>query len=129
MKAAVAGELTGLQANVGEASAALERLRRTADWRAMPWGGALVLLVVALTLGGFWLLTPSRQEMIAFRAERAKLKAAVDALVSRGGRADLKTCGARGEHLCARSISMWARPEKISDTLSLGLSRTRPPKG
>ena len=102
MKVAVAAELTGLQANVGEASAALQRLRRAADWRAMLWGGALALLVIALALGGFWLLTPSRQEMIALRAERALLKAAIDAWANRRGRADLKTCGTSGEHLCVR---------------------------
>ena len=102
MKVAVAAELTGLQAHVGEASAALQRLRRAADGRAALWGGALVLLVVAMTLGGFWLLTPSRQEMIDLRAERAQLQAVVDGLATRGGRADLKTCGAQNEHLCVR---------------------------
>ena len=39
---------------------------------------------------------------MALRAERAQLQAVVDALASRGGRADLKTCGARGEHICVR---------------------------
>ena len=99
VKEAVTSELSGLQANVGQASAALEILRRAADWRSALWGGALMLLVTALTLGGFWLLTPSRQEMIALRAERAQLQAAVDLFASRGGRADLRPCDA---HLCVR---------------------------
>ena len=99
VKEAVTTELSGLQANVGEASAALQRLRRAADWRATLWSGALVLLVMALTLGGFWLLTPARAEMIALRAERAQLQAAIDLFASRGGRADLRPCD---EHLCVR---------------------------
>jgi hypothetical protein len=58
--------------------------------------------VAGITLGGFWLLTPSREELKALRAERAQLQGAIDELAQRGGRADFKTCGVGNAHLCVR---------------------------
>jgi hypothetical protein len=45
-----------------EAPQTLEVMRCAADWRQMLTGVALAVLVVGITLGGFWLLTPSREE-------------------------------------------------------------------
>ena len=84
------------------AAAALDALRRAANWRQMLLGGALAVLVVGITLAGFWLLTPSRDELKELRAERAQLQSAIDLLASRGGRADFKICGVGNAHLCVR---------------------------
>ena len=78
VKTAVTSELAGIEAQVTRTRAALETLRRAVDWRTTLWSAVLVLLVIALTLGGFWLLTPSRAEMIEWRAERAQLHAAIE---------------------------------------------------
>ena len=65
-------------------------------------GGALVALAIAVTLLGFWLLTPSPAEMNRLRDKRATLQANIDDLAARGVRADFKKCGAQSEHLCVR---------------------------
>ena len=98
----LAKELKAIELQVAQTTASLDRMRRAADWRQILMSGGLALLVVVITLGGFWLLTPSRDEMTRLRAEREQLQAAVDLLASRGGRADLKTCGTSTEHLCVR---------------------------
>jgi hypothetical protein len=69
-------------------------LRRSSGWRL---GGAGGRHHVKLT--GLWLLTPSREELKALRAERAQLQASVDLLASHGGRWDFKSCGVGNTHL------------------------------
>ena len=98
----LAKELKAIELQVSQTTASLERMRRAADWRQILMGGGLATLVVVVTLGGFWMLTPSREEMTRLRAERDQLQTAVDLLASHGGRAELKTCGATTEHLCVR---------------------------
>jgi len=95
-------ELLGLSDQVRKTTAALEGLRRAADWRQLLLATGLSVLVVLITLGGFWVFTPSPAEMSRLRAEREQLQASIDQLASRGGRADLKKCGAGNEHLCVR---------------------------
>ena len=102
VKLAMTEELRAVRSEVEQATAALGRLRRAADWRMALGGAALVIAAVAVTLAGFWVLTPGREEMNQLRAERQQLQAGVDALAARGGRADVKTCGAQNEHLCVR---------------------------
>jgi hypothetical protein len=63
-------------------------MRRAANWRQILVGGVLAVLVVGITLGGFWSLTPSREEILMLRAERAQLQSAIDPVVVRGGKAD-----------------------------------------
>jgi hypothetical protein len=102
IRQALGEELAALEQQANAAAAALEAMRRAANWRQVLLGGALAVLVAGITLGGFWLLTPSRQEILQLRAERAQLESAIDLLASRGGRADLKTCGVGNAHLCVR---------------------------
>ena len=104
VKLAMTEELSAVRSEVDQTTAALGRLRRAADWRMALIGGAIVIAAVAVTLAGFWVLTPGREEMHALRAERQQLQAGVDALAARGGRADLKTCGPQNEHLCVRVV-------------------------
>ncbi|MBS0366320.1 MAG: hypothetical protein JSR67_10920 [Proteobacteria bacterium] len=102
-------ELPAIEAQVDETAAALERLQRTAHWRSVLWAAGLTALALLITLGGFWLLTPSREEMKQLRAERAQLQGEIDLLESRGGRADFKPCGAGNKHLCVRVIPQLGR--------------------
>lgn len=97
-------ELRELEQQANQAAEALEKMRRAADWRQILLGGVLAVLVAGITLGGFWLMAPSREEILKLRAERAELQSAIDLLASRGGRADLKPCGADKSHahLCVR---------------------------
>ena len=97
-----AKELVGLAEQIKKTTASLEGLQRSADWRQLLLGTGLSVVVVLITLGGFWFFTPSPAEMGRLRAEREQLQAAVDQLASRGARADLKKCGASNEHLCVR---------------------------
>lgn len=95
-------ELSRVHHEVGLATAALQRMRRAADWRQLLIGTGLSALVVLVTLGGFWLFTPSPAEMTRLRAEREQLQDSIDLLARRGGRAELKNCGTSNEHLCVR---------------------------
>jgi hypothetical protein len=102
LEPAVRQTIATLEQQVDRTSAALEGMPRAAGWRQVLLGGALAVVVAGITLGCFWLLTPSREELKALRAERAQLQSAIDLLASRGGRADFKTCGAGNVHLCVR---------------------------
>ena len=95
-------ELKELHQQISQTTAQLERMRRAADWRQVLTGAGLAALAVVITLGGFWVLTPSRDELSRLRAERDQLQASIDLLASRGGRAQLSKCGASSEHLCVR---------------------------
>jgi hypothetical protein len=97
-----AKELGGLADQIRKTTASLEGLRKAADWRQLLLGTGLSVLVVLITLGGFWFFTPSPNEMSRLRAERQQLQASIDLLASRGGRADLRNCGAANDHLCVR---------------------------
>jgi len=97
-----AKELVGLAEQIKKTTASLEGLRRSADWRQVMLGAGLSVLVVLITLGGFWLFTPSPGEMNRLRAEEQQLQASIDLLASHGGRADLRKCGDGNAHLCVR---------------------------
>ena len=109
VKLAMTEELRAVRSEAEQATAALGRLRRAADWRTALSSGVIVIAAVAVTLAGFWALTPGREEMNALRAQRQQLQGSVDALAARGGRADLKTCGAQNEHLCVRVVPALGR--------------------
>jgi hypothetical protein len=99
---AMAKELVGLSDQVTKTTAALAALRKSADWAQLLVGAGLALLVVVITLGGFWLFTPSVAEMSWLRKEQEQLQASIDLLASHGGRADLRKCGDGNAHLCVR---------------------------
>ena len=68
------------------------------------YGGAVVLIaVVAVAVMLLWAL-PAPGEITRLRAEKATLEAAVTDLSARGGRIQLRNCGATGQktRLCAR---------------------------
>jgi hypothetical protein len=97
-----AKELVGLADQIKKTTASLKGLRKSADWRQLLLGTGLAVLVVVITLGGFWFFTPSPDEMSRLRAERQQPQASLDLLASRGGRADLRNCGTANDHLCMR---------------------------
>src|SRR3982074_2325259 len=65
---AMTKELVGLSDQVKKTTASLEGLRKSADWRQLLLGTGLTVLVVVITLGGFWFLTPSPKDMSPLRA-------------------------------------------------------------
>lgn len=91
-------ELQELRQQIGQTTGQLELLQRAADWRQAITGAALTALVVVITLVGFWIVMPSRDEIGKLRAERDQLRTSIDLLASRGGRVQISKCGASSEH-------------------------------
>src|SRR6185437_9331859 len=89
-----------IRATLIEELQALQALQRAAGRRAL-LGGAAVTLLSALPLGGAWWLLPTRGELEALRATRAELAANIAQLNERGGRIQLRRCGAQ-QRLCVR---------------------------
>lgn len=114
MKGAVSRELGAVREEVEHTTVALRAMIRAANWRTALVGGVLVIAAVTVTLIGFWLLVPSRQDLITQRAEYQQRLATIELLNSRGGHADVKTCGPQNEHLCVRVVPLMGRygPEK-----------------
>ena len=112
-----AKELQELQHQVRQTTTALQSMRRAADWRQIVMGGALALLAAAITMGGFWLLTPSREELSRLREERDQLQGTIDLLASRGGRAQISKCGNSSEHLCVRVATEFGKYGEGKDYL------------
>ncbi|HYM29357.1 MAG TPA: hypothetical protein VET66_14500 [Steroidobacteraceae bacterium] len=93
-------ELQALEDESRRTAAALQALQRTVGRRAL-LGGVAALLLGALPLGGAWWLLPSRGELEVLRATRAELAANIAQLSERGGRVQLRRCGAQ-QRLCVR---------------------------
>lgn len=80
---------------------ALRRLRRSANLRVGLWSLGLTLVCSAMPLLLAWWLLPSPSEVIALRAKRDELAAAVARLEQRGARLDIRRCGG-SNRLCVR---------------------------
>ena len=91
----------GLSAETTEAAAALRRLRRAADGRLLAWSAAATVLSAAMTLGAMHMLLPSRRQIDALRARRARFAADIRRLREYGGSVELRRCGSAGK-LCVR---------------------------
>jgi hypothetical protein len=100
IRATLIEELQALEAESRRTAAALQALQRAAGRRAL-LGGAAVTLLSALPLGGAWWLLPTRGELEALRTTRAELAANIAQLSERGGRIQLRRCGAQ-QRLCVR---------------------------
>jgi len=99
IRATLIEELQALEAESRRTAAALQTLQRAAGRRALLAGAAAAILLSALPLGGAWWLLPTRGELEALRATRAELAANIAQLSARGGRAQLRRCGAQ-QRLC-----------------------------
>lgn len=91
----------GLSAETAEAAAALRRLRRAADARLLAWSVAATVLSAAMTLAAMHMLLPSRRQIEALRARRARFAADIRRLREYGGSVELRRCGSAGR-LCVR---------------------------
>ena len=94
-------ELQEVTAESKRAAQALQGVKRAANMRALLWSVAVALLSTAIPGAmAHWML-PSTAEVDALRSRRDQLRADIDRLERRGGRADLRHCGSP-ERLCVR---------------------------
>jgi hypothetical protein len=94
-------ELQEVTAESKRAAHALQGVKHAANMRALLWSVVVALLSTAIPGAmAHWIL-PSTAEVEALRSRRDQLRADVDRLEQRGGRADLRHCGSPGR-LCVR---------------------------
>lgn len=83
------------------AAEALNAVRRVASLRLALWAVVVVICCSVIPLAIVRVAVPTRAELTRLRSERDALEAQVAQLSRRGGRIDLRRCGASGR-LCAR---------------------------
>jgi uncharacterized protein YPO0396 len=97
----IAEELQSLAADSKRASAALRQVQRAATVRALVWSVGITTLCSAIPLLLTCWILPSRSEIAVLRAKHDELATQIASLEERGGRIDLRRCGA-GSRLCVR---------------------------
>ena len=100
IRRAVVEEMNVIKAETQSAVEALQRAKRAANARVILWTIGLTAISAGIALFIVWWAMPSQAEIAALRAERDELASNVVVLNLRGGRADLRRCGAG--HLCVR---------------------------
>jgi hypothetical protein len=96
-------ELAAVQTESARAVSALQAVQRAASARTTFWMLGLAAMTAAIAIGIGWWVLPNPSEIATLLEERDELQRPIDVLVSRGARADLKTCDAgRAQHLCVR---------------------------
>lgn len=98
---AITDSLCGLRAETQEATAALRRLRRSADLRLILWSFAVTGVSLAVGLAVVRALVPTHRQIETLRSRRAALESDIRRLSEFGGSVDLKRCG-RTARLCVR---------------------------
>ncbi|MDD3446755.1 MAG: hypothetical protein PHS60_15215, partial [Zavarzinia sp.] len=100
----IARRLDGTSRDAERAAARLEAAAEALGWKRFLAGAAGGLGVVLAAILAAWWILPSAADIRALTAERDHLAAVVADLEKRGGRADVTTCGNRGERgrLCVR---------------------------
>ena len=83
------------------ATEALQRVRRAAHVRTLLWTVSIATICSGVAMGEAWWILPSQGEIAALGARRDALSANVARLEQRGGRVDVRRCGARAR-LCVR---------------------------
>lgn len=101
IRATLIEELQAVEAESRRAAAALQTLQHAVGRRALLTGTATAVFASAIPLAGAWWLLPARGEIEALRATRAELTANIAQLNERGGRVELRRCGAQ-QRLCVR---------------------------
>ena len=94
-------ELQSLAADSKRASSALREVQRAANMRALVWGIGITTLCSAIPLLLTCWIIPSHSEIATLRAIHDELATKIASLEERGGRIDLRRCGA-GARLCVR---------------------------
>ncbi|MBS0419037.1 MAG: hypothetical protein JSR66_15090 [Proteobacteria bacterium] len=94
-------ELQCLEADSKRASNALREVQRAATLRVLIWSVGITILCSAIPLLLACWLIPSRGEIAVLRARHDELAIKIASLEERGGRIDLRRCGA-GARLCVR---------------------------
>ncbi len=94
-------EFQSLTTDSKRASDALHEVQRAANVRALVWSVGITTLCSAIPLLLTCWIIPSRAEISALRAKHDELATKIASLEERGGRIDLRRCGA-GARLCVR---------------------------
>lgn len=101
LRAAFVEEFEALGQAGHRAAEALNAVRRVASLRLAVWAIVVVVCCSVIPLAVARIAFPTPTELMRLRSERDSLEAQVAQLSQRGGRADLRRCGAQGR-LCAR---------------------------
>jgi hypothetical protein len=94
-------ELHSLAADSKRASDALYAVGRAANVRALTWSLGITALCSVVPIGLACWVIPSRAEIASLRTRHDELAIQIANLEERGGRIDLRRCGA-GARLCVR---------------------------
>jgi hypothetical protein len=94
-------ELQSLEADTKRASNALREVQRAATLRVLIWSVGITTLCSGIPLLLACWLIPSHGEIAVLRARHDELATKIASLEERGGRIDLRRCGA-GARLCVR---------------------------
>lgn len=97
----LAEALGSVESESRRATDALRRIRRAANLRSLLWTVIITTSCSVVAMGEAWWLLPSQSEMAAMRARRDALAANIERLEQRGGRLDVRKCGAAAR-LCVR---------------------------
>ena len=101
VRAAFLEEFEALGQAGRRAAEALDAVRRVASLRLGLWVIVVVVCCSGIPLAIIRMALPSGAELVLLRRERDALEAQVEQLARRGGRIDLRRCGAGGR-LCVR---------------------------
>ena len=94
-------ELESLSADGKRAADAIREARRAANARTVTWSIAITTLCSLIPVALAWWIIPSQPDIAALRARHDELVTKIASLEQRGGRIDLRRCGA-GARLCVR---------------------------
>jgi hypothetical protein len=83
------------------AAESLQRVRRAANLRTLWWAVSITLISSGVAMSEAWWILPSQSQIEAMRNRRDSLAANIARLEARGGKLDLRACGAH-ERLCVR---------------------------
>ena len=101
VRSVIVTELQSLEADTKRASNALREVQRAATLRVLIWSVGITALCSGIPLLLACWLIPSHGQIAVLRARHDELATQIASLEERGGRIDLRRCGA-GARLCVR---------------------------
>jgi hypothetical protein len=114
---ALVDALNAVHVEAQRAADALQKVKQAANVGVALWTLGLTSTWAAIALFVAWCVLPTPAEIARLRAERDELKSSVAVLNQRGGRADLRRCGAG--RMCVRVDLSAPRYGESSDYLVL----------